>query len=179
MSKHLSGIVAIGGAALLLTGCSSSGSASSSASPAESAGGATSSAPTAAAQTVAMGASVMLPNDTVAVTAFTDNAVPKATKPDTPSTHWASAAVKQCATGDSIQSKWELPLADGSTANEPSSWIEGELTTQLQPGSEPLTAGDCLTGNVYFVVPDGAKATGVVLKASTLPARPQVTWTIG
>jgi hypothetical protein len=169
--------------AFLLAGCSS-GSGTSGAVAASSPGVAASSPPvsesSAPAQTVAIGATATLPTDTITVASFLDNAAPKATKPgDVPTAHWASAAVKQCATAASGQGRWELALTDGTTAPEAASWVEGELPHQLQPSRDALAAGDCVSGNVYFEMPDGAKATGVVLKPSVAsPSRPQVTWTI-
>lgn len=126
-----------------------------------------------------MGATATVPIDTITVTTYVDKAAPKATKPDTPATHWASAAVKQCATAASSQGKWEISLTDGAPASEATSWVKGQLPQQLQPSDEPLAAGDCVSGNVYFVMPDGATATGIVLRPSAgAPGRPQVTWTI-
>jgi hypothetical protein len=167
-------------ASLLLAGCSSTSSSSGSGGSASSESTSSTPVPSAPpAQTVAIGATATLPADTITVTAFTDKVVPKATKPSEPATHWASAAVKQCATGASSQGKWELALASGDTAPEPTSWTEGELPHQLQPSNDRLAAGDCVSGNVYFVVPDGATATGVVLKPTAgTAARPQVTWTV-
>jgi hypothetical protein len=125
-----------------------------------------------------MGTTVTLPVDTITVTAFTDDVAPKATKPDEPAMHWASATVKQCATGASSQGTWELALASGTAASEATSWVEGELAHQLQPSRDPLASGDCVSGDVYFFMPDGATATGVVLQPTVAAGRPQVTWTI-
>ena len=104
-----------------------------------------------------MGATATLPTDTITVIAFTDNILPKATKPSDPDTHWASAAVKQCATGASHQGKWEVALANGGTASEAKSFIDGELPNALvRDDVDMLAAGDCVSGNVYFFMPDGA-----------------------
>jgi hypothetical protein len=167
-------------AALLLVGCSSAGSSSSPSAVVSSqstSGSPVASAPT--AQTVAVGATATLPTDTITVTAFTDNILPKATKPSDPDTHWASAAVKQCATGASRQGKWEVALANGGTASEAKSFIDGEMPNALvRDEVGMLAAGDCVSGNVYFFMPDGAKATGVVLTPTVAPPRAQVTWTV-
>jgi hypothetical protein len=126
-----------------------------------------------------LGSEAALPTDAITVSRFVDDAAPKATRPDVPATHWASATVKQCASGPSRQGRWELALADGTTAPEASSWVEGQLPHQLQPSEDPLVAGDCVSGDVYFVVPDGARTTGVVLESRTgNPVRPQVTWSV-
>lgn len=166
-------------ASLLLAACSSSRGTDTPSTTSASSG---SSSPTTAApptsQTVAMGRKVSLPRDTIGVSAFADHVAPKATRPDAPGTHWASATVRQCATGASRQGRWELALADGGTAPETESWVEGELPHQLQPSSDPLAAGDCVAGDVYFVMPDGATAVGVVLQPVVAPGRAQVTWTL-
>lgn len=168
-------------AASLIAGCSSSsGTAGTSSAPPTSSPPTESSAPSAApAQTVAMGATVTLPSDTVTVSSFADKAATTARKPSTASTHWATAQVKQCATGASGQGQWKLALKDGTTAAETTEWYD-ELPTPLQQYGDPLAAGDCVSGLVYFVMPDGAVASGVVLQPTvTAPTRPQVTWTIG
>jgi hypothetical protein len=126
-----------------------------------------------------MGATVTLATDAITVTAFSDNILPKVTKPSEADMHWASAVVKQCATGASKQGKWEVALANGGTASEARSFIDGEMPNALVRDEEGmLAAGDCVSGNVYFFMPDGAKATGVVLTPTVAPPRAQVTWTV-
>ena len=57
--------------------------------------------------------------------------------------------------------------------------MDGELPNALvRDDVDMLAAGDCVSGNVYFVMPDGAKATGVVLAPTVVPPRAQVTWTV-
>jgi hypothetical protein len=126
-----------------------------------------------------MGATVTLPTDTITVTSFNDNILPKATKPDEANTHWAAAAVKQCATTATRQGVWKVALANGATASEARSFIDGEMPNALVPDEGGrLAAGDCVSGNVYFFMPDGAEATGVVLTPTVVPPRAQVTWTV-
>lgn len=166
--------------AVLLAGCSSASDPSSRSGPTPTDSSASSRpASTESEQTVAVGTTVTLPADMITVSSFSDNVAPNATKPDQSGTHWASAAVQQCATAATRRGKWELALADGSKVAEASSWVEGELADQLQPSDEPLAASYCVSGNVYFFMPDGAEVTGVVLRSSSgAPAHGHVTWTV-
>ena len=126
-----------------------------------------------------LGATVTLPTDTVEVSHFLDHAAPTSPKPETAGTHWASFAVNQCATAASSQARWEVLLADGTVASEPTAWPDG-LTDALFPDNDPYAAGDCGKGLGYVVMPDGGVATAIVLKPRAAgPARPEVQWLIG
>lgn len=174
--------VALGGTAAL-AGCS--GQDGTGVSPAAAASS-TSASPTSAspssapaAQQVPLGTKATLPSDTVQVSRFLGTAAPAARKPDTPGTHWASFDVTQCAVTDSHQASWEVALADGGTASEPTSWPE-ELPDALLPMEEGMPAGSCVHGRVYVAMPDGAAATAVVMQPRALnPTRPEVRWVIG
>jgi hypothetical protein len=174
------GIAALAGI-LALSACGAAGSTDTSATGSVAPTGAATAAAAAAPadQKVPLGTSVTLPTDTFDVSHFLDNAAPKSPKPDKPGTHWASVEVKQCATAASSQGRFEVALADGSTASEPTAWPDG-LPDVLLPNEDPYAAGDCEHGRVYFAMPDGAVATAVVLQPKVAgPVRPEVQWVIG
>lgn len=180
------GLTAALTATTLLTACSSPAptasvtSARAPSSPTTAASPAPSESSTAAeAQRVPLGQKVALPSDTFEVGRFLATAAPKARKPDTPGTHWASFEVKQCAVTDSRMGSWKVALADGTFASEPTSWPQ-ELPSVLLPYDETIPPGTCLGGRVYVAMPDGATATAIVLEPRlSNPARTEVQWAIG
>ena len=122
-----------------------------------------------------MGTTAATPTLSITVTEVQDEAAPNATQPTEAGTHWATAAVKECATADTQPARFTLTLADGSDARETPSWPDG-LPTPLIPSGEGMPSGQCAQGLVYFVVPDGASIVDVVAQGSS--TSPTVTWPV-
>lgn len=156
-----------------LTACSAAGASSPSA-PESSASGAVIEASPSPVQ-ASMGTSATTPTLAITVSEVKDEAAPTATQPTEAGTHWATAAVKECATTDARPARFTLTLADGSDALETPSWPDG-LPTPLIPTGEGMPAGQCIEGLVYFVVPDGASIVEVVAQGSS--TSPSVTWPV-
>lgn len=169
------------GGALLLSAC-----AANATTPTDPASTAPAGSPAAASlpvapptQQVPLGTTVTLPTDTFTVSHLLDHAAPGSPKPSTAGTHWASFEMNRCATADSVQGRWEVALADGTTAFEPSAWPDG-LPDVILPNDDTYTAGDCEKGRVYIAMPDGGVATAVVLLPKAAgPTRPEVHWLVG
>ena len=177
----LASLVVTVAAIAALAGCSAAaGSASSSAPSSDPAVSSSSSSPAEAEASpspvaATLGTSAQTPTLAITVTDVVDGAAPKATQPIEPGTHWATAAVKECATTDARPARLALTLADGSQALETQQWPDG-LPTPLIPTGEGMPAGQCISGLVYFAVPDGATVTEVVALGSS--TSPQVSWPV-
>jgi hypothetical protein len=165
--------------ALLLTACGAAASSATTTAPVGSASASVQPTSAAPPQSVPLGTAVTLPTDTFDVSHLLDHAAPTSPKPEPAGTHWASFAVKHCATAASVQGRWEIDLADGTVASEPTGWPDG-LPDAIFPNEDPYAAGDCESGRVYIAMPDGGVASAVVLKPKAAgPVRPEVRWLVG
>jgi hypothetical protein len=65
-----------------------------------------------------MGTSATTPTLAITVSEVRDKAAADSTQPTDAGTHWATAAVKECATADTQPARFALTLADGSEVRE-------------------------------------------------------------